>query len=191
MRVDGVGAVFEVDLTVGSFSRSTSRPGSQTLVTRILFSVSVPVLSVQITVVDPSVSTADRRLTTAPRRARSRTPTASARVMVGSSPSGTLATISPIANVAAAAQPKPAATPAGKNTSPDPTATNAINQATRLTCRSSGLSVRPVRWVSAAIRPSSVCAPVAVTTARASPSVQAVPLNTSSRACSMGPVVSR
>ena len=44
--------------------------------------------------------------------------------------------------IAAAAQLKPAATPAGKNTSPDPTATNAINQATRLTCRSSGLSVR-------------------------------------------------
>ena len=92
------------------FSRSTSPPGSQTVVTRILFSVSVPVLSVQITVVDPNVSSAERRLTTAPRRARSRTPTANARVMVGSSPSGTLATISPIANVAAAAQLKPVRT---------------------------------------------------------------------------------
>src|ERR1700735_587811 len=121
------------------FSRSTSPPGSHTLVTRILFSVSVPVLSVQITVVDPSVSTADSRLTTAPRRARSRTPTARARVIVGNSPSGTLATINPIAKVAAADQPNPAATPTGTNTAPDPTATNAINHAARLTCRSNGV----------------------------------------------------
>lgn len=38
-------------------------------VTRMWFSVTVPVLSVQITVVEPSVSTALRRLTTAPRPA--------------------------------------------------------------------------------------------------------------------------
>ena len=38
------------------------------------------------------------------------------------------------------------------------------------------------------MRPSSVCMPVAVTTACASPPVQAVPLNTRSRACSSGPV---
>ena len=45
------------------------------------------------TAVEPSVSTALRRLTSAPRRASSRTPTASASVSVGSSPSGTLATM--------------------------------------------------------------------------------------------------
>jgi len=65
-------------------------------------SVSVPVLSVQITSVEPSVSTAVSRLTTARRLAIRRTPTASASVIVGSSPSGTLATSSPIANVEAA-----------------------------------------------------------------------------------------
>jgi hypothetical protein len=73
-------------------------------------------LSVQITVTEPSVSTADSRFTTAPRRASSRTPAASAKVMVGSSPSGTLATISPIEKVIAALQPRPAASPwAGGN----------------------------------------------------------------------------
>jgi hypothetical protein len=68
-----------------------SPSGVQTAVTRIRFWVRVPVLSVQLTLVDPRVSTADNRLTKAPRRAISRTPTANARVIVGSSPSGTLA----------------------------------------------------------------------------------------------------
>ena len=49
--------------------RSPRRPASRPAVTRMRFSVSVPVLSVQITVVEPSVSTADRRLTSARRRA--------------------------------------------------------------------------------------------------------------------------
>ena len=58
-------------------------------------SVRVPVLSVQITSVEPSVSTAVSRFRSALRRAIRRTPTASARVMVGSRPSGTLATSRP------------------------------------------------------------------------------------------------
>ena len=102
-------------------SRSASPAGVHTLVTCILFWVSVPVLSVQMTEVDPRVSTADSRLTRAPRRAISRTPTASASVMVGSSPSGTLATSSPMAKLIAAASPSPAARPIGKNAAPAPT----------------------------------------------------------------------
>ena len=164
----------------------TSPSGVHTVVTRIRFSVRVPVLSVQITEVDPRVSTALSRLTRAPRRAISRTPTASARVIVGSSPSGTLATSSPIAKLAAAATPSPAARPIGKNAIPAPTATNAISVVARLTWCSSGLSLCPARWLSAAIRPSSVPIPVAVTRASASPPVQAVPLNTTSAACSSG-----
>ena len=164
--------------------------GVQTVVTRIRFCVSVPVLSVQITEVDPSVSTADSRLTRAPRWAISRTPTASASVIVGSSPSGTLATSSPIAKLAADATLSPAARPIGRNAIPAPTATNAISQVARLTWRSSGLSSGPARWLSAAIRPSSVRIPVAVTSASASPPVQAVPLNTTSLACSSGTEVS-
>ena len=72
------------------------------------FSVSVPVLSVQMTVVEPSVSTALRRFTSAPRRARVRTPTASASVIVGSSPSGTFATSRPMAKTSASPNGSPA-----------------------------------------------------------------------------------
>ena len=74
----------------------SSRPAQQSPYIRP--SVSVPVLSVQMTSVEPSVSTAVSRLTSARRAAIRRTPTASASVIVGSSPSGTLATSSPIAN---------------------------------------------------------------------------------------------
>jgi len=62
---------------------------------------------------------------------------------VGSSPSGTLATSSPIAKLIAAARLSPAASPMGRNARPAPTATNAISQAARLTWCSSGLSSRP------------------------------------------------
>jgi len=77
-----------------------------------------------------------------------------------------LATSSPIAKLAAAATLSPAARPIGKNAMPAPIATRAISRATRLTWRSSGLSSRPVRWLSEAMRPSSVPMPVAVTRAR-------------------------
>ncbi len=102
-------------------------------VTCIRFWVRVPVLSVQMTEVDPRVSTADRRLTRAPRLAMSRTPTARASVIVGSSPSGTLATSRAMAKLAAAASVSPAASPTGRNAIPAPTATSAISHATRLT----------------------------------------------------------
>lgn len=110
--------------------------------------------------------------------------------MVGSSPSGTLATNNPIAKLIAAPQASPASSPSGKNAIPKPTATAAISQATFFTCRSSGLSSRLTRAVNAAMRPSSVCIPVAVTTARPWPPVHTVPLNTTSRASSSGPATS-
>ncbi len=62
------------------------------------------------------------------------------------------------------------------------TAISAISHATLRTCPSSGLCSRSTRSDSDAIRPSSVCMPVAYTSARASPSVQFVPENTRSRA---------
>ena len=94
--------------------------GVQIAVTRIRFRVSVPVLSVQITVVEPSVSTADEPLDQCTAAASARTPTASASVIVGSSPSGTFATSSPIAKisrVAAATGPRPGCR-SGRNASP-------------------------------------------------------------------------
>ena len=162
-----------------------------TAVTRMRFSVSVPVLSVQITSVEPSVSTALRRLTTAPRRASPRTPTASASVITGSRPSGTLPTSRPTAKTTESDSDRPAPKLAiGMKAMPMRTAMAAMNQATRRTCVSSGLSSRSTRSDSAAMRPSSVCIPVAKTTACASPSVQDVPENTTSRAWSSGPPLS-
>ena len=112
-------------------------------------------------------------------------------MIVGSSPSGTFATISPIAKLTASLSGSPATSqPIGRNASPAATATTAISQATRRTWRSSGLSSASTRWLSAAIRPSSVCIPVARTSACASPPTQPVPLKTRSRASTGGPAAS-
>ena len=158
------------------------------LVTRIRFSVRVPVLSVQITLVEPSVSIALNRFTTAPRRTSSRPPTAKASVITGNNPSGTFPTSNPTANTTALVSDSPAPNIAtGMNRAPVTTAISAISHATRRTCRSSGLSSTCTRSDNAAIRPISVCMPVANTTAVASPPVQVVPENTTSRACSSGP----
>ncbi len=77
-------------------------PGSQTSRTVIWFAVSVPVLSVQMTVVEPSVSTLESFLTSTLRLAMRCAATESAIVSVGSSPSGTLATMMPMAKTTAA-----------------------------------------------------------------------------------------
>ena len=115
-------------------SRSTSPESDQIRVARIWFSVSVPVLSVQMTAADPRVSTALSRLTSAPRRASDATPTASASVIVGSKPSGTFATIMPIAKLSASCNGSPATSqPIGRNATPTTIATSAISQATRRT----------------------------------------------------------
>ena len=119
--------------------RSRTPSDVQPWVTRIRFRVNVPVLSVQITLVEPSVSTAEIRFTRTPFRARIRTPTASASVIVGKSPSGTLATRSPMAKFTASPNDRPAINvPSGMNVTPIPTATTAISRATCLTCFSRG-----------------------------------------------------
>jgi hypothetical protein len=88
-EADGLGATavpaFGPDTLSGLTAVSPS--GVQLVITRIRFSVRAPVLSVQVTPVDPRVSTADRRLTER-RSGPLADPTASASVMVGSSPSG-------------------------------------------------------------------------------------------------------
>ena len=68
--------------------------------------------------------------------------------------------------------------------------TIAISLATLRTWISSGLLSPPTRSDRAAIRPISVLMPVAVTTARASPAMQALPLNTMFSACSRATVAS-
>ena len=62
------------------------------------FCVNVPVLSQQIVVVDPSASTAGRWRTSALRLAMRWVAMARESVTVGSRPSGTLATMMPMAN---------------------------------------------------------------------------------------------
>jgi hypothetical protein len=62
-------------------------------------------LSVQITVDAPTTSTAESRRTSAPRAAIRRAAIASDTVNSGSRPSGTSATITPVANVSAATTP--------------------------------------------------------------------------------------
>jgi len=71
---------------------------SQILRTAMRFWVKVPVLSQQITVAEPRASTAGRCRTRALRRAILCVAIASASVTVGASPSGTLATMMPMAN---------------------------------------------------------------------------------------------
>ena len=109
-------------------ARSYEPAAVQIVVTCMSFWVSVPVLSVQITVVEPSVSTAERRFTIALRLARSRTPIASARVMVGSRPSGTFAYDQPDGEAGPGRRPagSPASTPACRNTTPVAVANTAI-----------------------------------------------------------------
>ena len=79
--------------------RQAGHANRSACVTDMRFCVSVPVLSLQITVVEPSVSTAGRWRTSALRFAMRCVAIASDRVTVGSRPSGTLATMMPMANM--------------------------------------------------------------------------------------------
>lgn len=72
--------------------------GSTRSFSNMRFSVSVPVLSVQMTSAEPSVSTAGRWRISTLRAAIRCAPKASDNVTVGSRPSGTLATMIPMAN---------------------------------------------------------------------------------------------
>ena len=143
------------------------------------FCVNVPVLSVQMTEVHPSVSTAERRLTSAFRRAIRWTPIARERVTVGSSPSGTKATIIPRAK----RNPSPGFIPAArterpKMITPTPTAIAETTRVTRSISRWRGLFSLPRSSVNPAILPNSVAIPVANTTATPFPAATVVPANT-------------
>ncbi len=103
--------------------------------------------------------------------------------MIGSRPSGTFATSSPIAKVSASLSGRPATVaPISRKTAPARTAMSAISFAAVLTWTWSGLSSVRTRSDSAAMRPSWVAIPVAKTTASASPAVHRVPLKTRSSA---------
>ena len=95
------------------------------------FCVSVPVLSVQITVVAPRVPIAGKRRMSTLRRAMRRVASTRASVSVGSSPSGTMATMMPIAKMKAFQNGTPLNRPTPKKSTPISTARIPIH---RLRC---------------------------------------------------------
>ena len=132
-------------------------------------------MSLQITVVAPSVSTAGKWRISALRRAMRCVAMASDSVTVGSRPSGTLATMMPMANIRLAQNGSPRKNPIRKNATPSAVAKIATNRDSRAisSCRCEvDLSAVWVRW---AILPNSVCMPVAKTMARPSPDTNEVP----------------
>ena len=80
---------------------------------------------------------------------------ASARVIVGRSPSGTFATIRPIAKLSASWSGSPAASPIGRNASPTGDRDEGDQPGDAPDLRSSGLGSASTRSVRAAMRPSS------------------------------------
>ena len=137
----------------------------------------MPVLSVTMTVALPSVSTAGRWRTSACRPAIRWAAMASARVTVGSRPSGTLATMMPMAKVKLIQNGRSINQPMAKKAMPSATASRATRRDTRSISRCSGEAVSPVLCVRRAIRPNSVRMPVAKTTAVHSPATISVPAN--------------
>ncbi len=158
-----------------------SPAGVQIDTTFIWFSVSVPVLSVQMKVVAPSVSTDSSRRTRAFCPAIRCAPMASDRVTVGSSPSGTSATVTPIPKMNPSEAGTPRASIRAKNPTPTAPAMIAIIRTRCAMSRSSGVAGRGC-WVSLAIPPSRVRAPVAATCAVTRPWTRKQPAKTSSPA---------
>ncbi len=106
----------------------------------IRFSVRVPVLSVQMTVAEPSVSTEVRSRTSALRRAMRCEAMASERVTVGSRPSGTLATMMPMAKRRFSHGSSPSPRPRRKKTTPSTVASPATIRPRRTISRCRGVS---------------------------------------------------
>src|SRR5574340_514419 len=92
------------------------------------FCVNVPVLSLQITLAAPSVSTAGRWRTSAFFLAMRCVAIASDSVTVGSKPSGTFATMMPIANTRFSQNDSPTVCPIRKNTAPSSVANSATSR---------------------------------------------------------------
>ena len=152
--------------------------GVQTSTAFIRFWVNVPVLSVQMKVVEPRVSTASRFRTSALRWAIRCAPTARDSVTVGSRPSGTSATITPMANKKASRQEIPTSRDSTKNSTPMPRAIAAVMRTIRCSSRASGLGGASTLPVRAAISASRVFPPVPATTPSAWPLTRKVPPKT-------------
>ena len=117
----------------------TGPAGVKTSTAFIRFWVSVPVLSVQMKVVEPRVSTASRLRTSALRAAIRCAPMARDSVTVGSRPSGTSATVTPMANRKASRQEMPTKQGKKKNSTPMPRAIAAVTRTIRRSSSASGV----------------------------------------------------
>ncbi len=148
--------------------------------TVISFCVSVPVLSLAITVAEPSVSTADSRRTMALRRAIRCMPSDSTTVVTAASPSGTAETAS---ETVYSSTPTSTAVVMSRCISrivAPTTMAMTMTMAPRIlprrsSSRCSGVGSGSVACSRPAMRPNSVCMPVATTTARPRPYTAAVP----------------
>ena len=147
------------------------RPGSQSDTAVTWLRVSVPVLSEQMTVVEPSVSTADSRRMITPRAAMRCTPTASAIVIATGRPSGTIDTIWLMATIITSVNGSPRNSPSAVTSANRPSAALISQRPNCSMRRSSGVPISSARSVRPAISPTSVCAPVATTSAVARPAV--------------------
>jgi len=166
-----------------SASRSYACPPRTSWRTVIRFWVSVPVLSVQMTVVAPSVPTEGRERISTLRVAMRWVASTSASVSVGSRPSGTIATMMPIAKITAFQTGTPLSRPTPKNSRPIATARIPIHRLRYSTSTRSGETAARGACARNAIFPNSVCIPVANTTARARPDTRDVPASTTLFAC--------
>ena len=137
--------------------------------------MSVPVLSVQMIVVEPRVSTASRSRTSTLRFAICSAPHARVSVTVGSSASGTSATVTPTAKMKPCDGGLPSSREMPKNAAPTPRAITAMRRTTRRSSRASGVTGFGVAVLSSAISASRVWLPVASTIAWPSPSTTNVP----------------
>ena len=133
-------------------------------------------------VVEPSVSTASRLRTRIWRLAICSAPQASERVTVGSSASGTRATVTPMAKMNPSSSGLPTSSEMRKKRPPTPRAITAVNRTTSCRPRVSGVTGFGDAVVSRAMPARRVCSPVATTTARPSPSTTNVPAYSASRA---------
>ena len=147
----------------------------------ISFLVSVPVLSEQMTEVDPSVSTDDSFFTIARWAAIRCTPSASTTDKIAGNPSGTAATAidTPSSNTFTTSCPDctlEVTSTAETTTAAIPTTASPSKRPSRAISCCSGVGSSTVRASSPAMCPISVRIPVAVTTARPTPWLTAVPL---------------
>mmetsp|Transcript_695 Transcript_695/g.2417 ORF Transcript_695/g.2417 Transcript_695/m.2417 type:complete len:380 (-) Transcript_695:412-1551(-) len=157
--------------------REEEEEGHQSSASDISFKVKVPVLSTQTTSAQPRASTAGRRLTTAFRLAMRMTPRAKVTATQMGKPSGMAATAKDTPMVKTSRTRSPRTTPMAPITQITHTDANDNRFPRSSMPRCSGVRCGAQSFISLAVRPNSVCGPVATTNARHRPRFAKVPMN--------------